>query len=287
MFNIKKLRKMKKLKLAFVVIILILYGCNQSAQENSFEDDSNFSLTEEQTNFLNEMYYQFNQSPATHLPTIEDQIFRVARYVAVNNKQSVDLKDYSHLFNQENKVDPRYVDHLQNMLSIVSLYGFKSKSIEALNSYKSDVLSSERITKEEKFFLEVNVEVLSFMVSSPEVQNYYLKLNNSETFAQAKAQSPLGCALATVTYGLNFTLCLMHGIACESLSLKAINLVNQCQSEGYDPCANNPDPCCGVHCANGHECINGNCVYNPELDDCLDCPPGTFCHTDNGECIEY
>lgn len=130
------------------------------------------------------------------------------------------------------------------MLSIVSVHGFESKSTEALTAYKADILSSGRVTEEEKLFLETNMEVLSFMISSSEVKNYYIKLSNAEIFTQSKAQVSLQCTLASITYGLNFILCLTSGINCGLLPAIALILIDECQDKPADLCANNPDPCC-------------------------------------------
>lgn len=60
-----------------------------------------------------------------------------------------------------------------------------------------------------------------------------------------------------------------------------------CANDGDVPsppgCSTSPDPCCGVQCASGYDCVNGDCVLNGQ--GCLStgCPPGYRCR--NNRCV--
>lgn len=288
---------MKNLAL-FALLLLTVFACqkNTDYQNEIFDKEYVVELTNEEKDYLENMYYNFNQSTAIHTLSFQDQITRAAQYMAANG-QHVYLNE---VFEQvgETTPDQQHMEYLQKMHSIVKTYGFSEKSNEKLDECRNLILRTNQLSEEDIYIIDVNTQLLKFAINSTEFKKYcesFAILNSPNEDIESRCVDVVdvvACASATLSFVRNSQSCSNGNfLACIALIFSANNMANvctQCSPDHdlpNDPCASpNPDPCCQVFCGQGYECNNGQCVYVGGSN-CNNCLPGEFCN--NGYCQPF
>lgn len=173
---------------------------------------------------------------------------------------------------------------IKQLDDLVATYGFTPELGERLAAFQS-VFDAQKDSYD-----SVNVEMVKGHI------DLLLYLSNSEVaqkFASATKQfytnkdlavefRNFPCAEYAILAQAYTALCAIGKIYACPFAVYYWNKYFKCENSGGsggDPCANSPDPCCGVNCVSGYICINGSCVIDPNDPGCINngCPPGYVC----------
>lgn len=278
---------MKKYTYSILITLVMVFSCTTNdVMQESPNQTLEFVVTEDQSVILNDLIDELGSSPSKLEGSRAELVDFLVQFL---NKRGyhVDLKNYNEVLYPVSKDYNVEIGLNSEITNHVELNGLNNNSFRELALLKQDILVFNKdLSPRQIEYLESDIAFWQYISSNEK----FLELYRNEidlTSGVARTES-LKCALGVLKFGINFTLCVLGNIkSCLLLPLDGLSLALSCRSDDdyVDPCEGISNPCCGVSCVQGYECVNGNCIEDPYFDNCNNCLPGEECV--NGICRPF
>jgi len=183
------------------------------------------------------------------------------------------------------------VDDMDMLNSYIINYGPNPEALSLIHSYKNRLGQGiyKGLDKKEIDVLKEHVSALEFLSGTSVGKTYFENISafankqSSRESAQFRTSaSPAECTFYVAMVGYYTYACIstpwpLNVIPCGLLAYYAIKAAG-CPGGGgggSGPCAGSSDPCCGITCITGYNCISGQCVRDPSYVP-PSCPEGCF-----------
>lgn len=288
--------KLKNVFYVFITLLLIgvtITSCEKEISKNSqlqHEFSTNQGLS---TKTLDEFYNHLSNQKDIAQMDMSDKLVTLKEYAESENIEFDLQRAIERYENGLNKIDLTKGDiFVQNqydvIFSILTQYGLNDELKFALDDYRKELINGATNSKIDVRYYNKVLERswrIEYMATSEAFHNYLkqmpdgIELLKNNTNIQARGW--WDCVLATLDLAQVLIKCAGGDyLACLDIPEATTDVANECgggDEPVVDPCENNPNPCCGISCIQGYECIDGNCVFDPWFDNCDNCLPGEEC----------
>ena len=291
----------KSFHLSHVILLLCLVLVLISCRDNTAViTDEITPINEIKKSTENELPTATIEELFTHLSQIEnvqnlsmqDQYVILQNYATekgINFDLSLATKAYEAALENEDgqitKEEEFFMKEIETMKDLIQLYGFTPELVEALEIYKSNLISYKKMdhdldpTSYDAVIGMVNHT--SEMVTNNGFKRYIAVTSPVLLNASFDERFNWGCFWASLALAGAIAGCASGFLgSCLAIFTAEIAVLENCSDNTYvDPCLNSPNPCCGVVCIQGYTCnSSGNCVVDIYYDCTVTgCPPNEQC----------
>lgn len=292
-----KIQSIFKFFFTLAILGVIITSCEKDAVKNKESNLSNYELnTDQESNHktMDDLYNHLSLQPNLTQMNRSDQ-FQILNEFSISNNIEFDLQTAIEAY--EKGIDQSELTKgdifVQNQYSIildkVTELGLTPELTSAMEAYRNELIANSANSKIDADYYKIVLEfsrTVEYMASSETFQNYLEKTPDGRTLLKSdfsiQSRGWWDCVLANIALSAAIAACASSGgWACAGIPAAITNVARACGSDDdgpSDPCANSPNPCCGIHCSSNYvQAANCDCVPNPNSCLVQGCPPGYEC----------
>jgi hypothetical protein len=279
------MEKLFKISLLAFVLSVIVISCSQDSEILPTTENDMLQSRSAKTNYIemDQMFQHLSQLPNVANMSFMEELSAMNAYAEQTN-MSFNMQSAITSYNSaENGATSGFnrgeINILNDIDNILITYGFTPTAKSHLTSLRQDLESGNTRRAVDSALIE-SIRDLEYLTESPGFASY-INAKSSGPSIQQRGFFKCLYYMLQVTYNL-YKCAKTVGIGCTKVIYYLDKLWQECPgSNGYvDPCENSNNPCCGITCARGYTCADGDCI--PDVNDpgcaVLGCPPGYDCN---------